>query len=545
MSEGIDRARDAFDRQAWSHAYEQLSAAARDEPLEIEDLERLASAAYLVGRSDESCDVWARAHQECARLGEVARAARCAFWLAFSLLNNGELARGGGWVDRAQRLLDDRRLDCVEQGYLAYAASLRTVLTGDVIAAHAGFSRAAKMGERFHDAELTALARIGEGRCLIYLGEIARGVALLDEAMVAVGAREVSPIAIGDAYCTVIDGCSEMFDVRRAHEWTAALSHWCDTQPELVLYRGQCFVHRAEIMQLQGAWADALEELHEVSKRLADSAGQTVLAGAAYLRGELYRMRGDHENADTAYRRANEQGRDPQPGLALLRLAQGRVDAAHAAIRRALHEADDPFTRARLFLPYVEIVLAAQDVAAARTAADELATFTAAMSQPYLRALSAQVTGTVLLAEEDAQGALISLRRAWKGWRELDAPHYAACARVLIARACQVVGDDDGAEMELDAARSTFVELGAAPDVARTDTLSRMRARVAPGGLSTREVEVLVLVAQGETNRAIAYRLFISEKTVASHVSHIFTKLGLSSRSAATAYAFEHGLAQR
>jgi DNA-binding CsgD family transcriptional regulator len=545
MSEGIDRARDAFDRQAWSRAYEHLSMAAQVEPLEIEDLERLASAAFLLGRSEESSDVWARAHQECARLGEVARAARCAFWLAFSLLNNGELARGGGWVDRAQRLLDGRRLDCVEQGYLRYATSLRSVFSGDIDAAYTGFTQAGNMGERFRDAELTTLARIGEGRCLIYLGEMERGVALLDEAMVAVGAREVSPIAMGDAYCTVIDGCSEMFDVRRAHEWTAALGHWCDAQPELVLYRGICLVHRAEIMQLQGAWADALDELHDVDKRLAGGASDTVRAAAANLRGDLHRLRGEHEHAEAAYRSASEQGRDPQPGLALLRLAQGRLDAAQAAIRRVLHESDDPFTRARHILPYVEIVLAGQDVSAARTAADELATFASTMNQPYLRALSAQVTGTVLLAEQDPRGALVSLRRAWMGWRELDAPHHAACVRVLIARACQTLGDDEGAEMELDAARSVFADLGAAPDVARTDALSRVGPRVAPGGLSTREVEVLALVAQGITNREIAHRLFISEKTVASHLSHIFTKLGLSSRTAATAYAYEHGLAQR
>ena len=239
VGEGIEQGRDAFDRQAWGSAYEHLSTAALEEPLEVDDLERLAAAAYLAGLGEESSKLWAQASQECARIGEVARAARCAFWLAFALLNGGELARGGGWIDRAQRLLDQRRLDCVEQGYLRYGAALRAVFSGELAAALAGFHEAAGMGERFQDVELTTLARISEGRCLIYSGDVAGGVALCDEAMVAVEANEVSAIATGDAYCTVIEGCRELFDVARAREWTAALSRWCDAQPELVLYRGQ------------------------------------------------------------------------------------------------------------------------------------------------------------------------------------------------------------------------------------------------------------------------------------------------------------------
>ncbi|MBA2326755.1 MAG: DNA-binding response regulator [Actinobacteria bacterium] len=542
MSEGIDRGRDAFDRQAWGRAYEHLSAASRDEPLEVADLERLASAAYLVGRSAESSDLWARAHQECARIGEVARAARCAFWLGFALLNSGELARGGGWVDRAQRLLDARKLDCVEQGYLRYAAALRAVFSGDVATAGTGFGEAVGIGERFRDPELTTLARIGEGRCLIYLGEIRRGVALLDEAMVAVGASEVSAIATGDAYCTVIEGCHELFDIRRTHEWTAAFSHWCEGQPELVLYRGECLVHRAEVLQLRGAWSDALEEVERALARIADPAGPRILGAATYVRGELHRLRGEFVDAERAYRAASDVGREPQPGVALLRLAQDRVDVADAAIRRSLHEAEDPITRARMLGPYVEIVLAAGDVDAARVASDELAVLAAELNQPFLDALTAHMTGMVLLALEDPTGALVALRRAWTGWRDIQAPHEAARARVLIALACRALGDADGSEMELDAARSAFAELGAAPDVAWADSLSGVAPGKPPGGLTAREAEVLALVAQGKTNRQIADQLVISEKTVASHLSHMFTKLDLPSRTAATAYAYENGL---
>jgi hypothetical protein len=226
------------------------------------------------------------------------------------LLNNGQLARGGGWVDRAQRLLDKRKLKCVEHGYLGYAAALRSVFSGDVEVARAGFSQAARIGERFRNPEITTLARIGEGRCLVYLGEVAKGVALLDEAMVAVGAGEVSPIATGDAYCTVIEGCQETFDVRRAYEWTAALSQWCESQPELVLYRGQCLLHRAELMLLRGGWTDALDEAERACGRLADGVGHPALGAASYLRGELHRLRGELTEAEHSYRTANDVGRD-------------------------------------------------------------------------------------------------------------------------------------------------------------------------------------------------------------------------------------------
>lgn len=540
MGEGIERGRDAFDRQAWRSAYQHLSTAAQDELLEVDDLERLAAAAYLAGLGEESSELWAQASQECARIGDVARAARCAFWLAFALLNGGELARGGGWIDRAQRLLDQRRIDCVEQGYLRYGAALRAVFSGQLAAALAGFHEAAGMGERFQDVELTTLARISEGRCLIYAGEVAAGVALLDEAMVAVEAREVSAIATGDAFCTVIEGCRELFDVARAREWTAALSRWCAAQPELVLYRGQCLVHRAEILRLRGAWDEALDEVDRALARLAKPMSPRILGAAAYTRAEIHRLRGDFAAAEDSYREAAEHGHEPQPGLALLRLAQGRTDVATAAIRRAEQEAEDPLNRATLLGPYVEIVLAAGDVDAAQSAAEELALLTTELRQPYLDAVVAHATGMVHLAAGDPRTGLVMLRRAWRGWHHLEAPYEAARSRVQIALACRALDDADGADMELDAAKAAFETLGAIPDAAAVTRASGGEQR--PGGLTARELEVLALVAKGSTNRQIAVQLVISEKTVASHVGHILTKLGLSSRSAATAYAYEHGL---
>lgn len=541
MGDGIGRAREAFNRRAWRRAFDELSAAAAAEPLEVDDLERLASAAYLAGFSDESRSAWISAHEKCARVGDVARAVRCAFWLAFALLNAGDLARGGGWVDRAQRLLDDRKIDCVERGYLRYAAALRAAFAGDARAGHQAFHAAAEIAVLFHDPELAALARIGEGRCLIWLDRVDEGVALLDEGMVAIEANDVSAIAIGDAYCTAIEGCTELFDVRRAHTWTAALSRWVDSQPELMLYRGQCLIHRAEMLYLRGDWDAAVDHIETAYRHLADQVGKRSLGAAAYLKGELHRVRGQDRAAEAEFQLANELGHDPQPGLALLRLANAKVEAAAASIRRAYHEAGDPISRARLAGGYVEITLAIGDVAAARSAADELGAVAGRLGLPLPTAQHLQVEGTVLLAENQPEPALSALRPALAVWRELDAPYEAARTRVLLAAACRAVGDDDGAEMELASAIPVFDRLNAVRDAAAARGGSQLAAR-SPSGLTRREEEVLAHIAKGLTNRQIAERLVVSEKTVATHVGHILTKLGLPSRAAATAYAYEHDL---
>lgn len=541
MGDGVGRARDAFNKQAWRQAYDELSAAAVTEPLEVDDLERLASAAYLAGLSDESRSAWISAHEKCAHVGDVARAARCAFWLAFALLNAGDLARGGGWVDRAQRLLDDRKIDCVERGYMRYAAAMRATFSGDVRTGYEAFHAAAEIGVLFHDPELAALARIGEGRCLIYLDRVAEGIALLDEGMVAIEANDVSAIAIGDAYCTAIEGCTELFDVRRAHTWTAALSRWVDGQPELMLYRGQCLIHRAEMLYLRGDWDAAADQIEQAYRRLADPVGHPALGAAAYLKGDLHRLRGQDRAAEADFQLASELGRDPQPGLALLRLATGKVEAAAASIRRAYHEAGDPISRARLAGGYIEITIASGDVAAARSAADELGTVAGMLEQPLPTALHLQVLGAVLLAEDQPAPALSALRQALAGWRELDAAYEAARTRLLIAAACRAVGDNDGAEMELAGAIPVFDRLSAVRDGAAARAGLHLAAPPS-SGLTSREEEVLVHIAKGLTNRQIAERLVVSEKTVATHVGHILTKLGLPSRAAATAYAYEHGL---
>lgn len=518
-----------------------MSAAAVVEPLEVDDLERLASAAYLAGLSDESRSAWINAHEKCAHVGDIARAVRCAFWLAFALLNGGDLARAGGWIDRAQRLLDDRKIDCVERGYLRYASAMRATFSGDVSAGYEAFHAAAEIDVLFHEPELAALARIGEGRCLIYLDQVDEGVALLDEGMVAIEANDVSAIAIGDAYCTVIEGCNELLDVGRAHAWTASLSHWVDGQPELMLYRGQCLLHRAEMLYLRGDWDAAADQIEQACRRLAQPIGHPALGAAAYLKGDLHRVRGQDRAAEAEFRLASELGHDPQPGLALLRLATGRVEAATAAIRRAYREAGDPMSRARLAAGYVEITLAAGDVADARSAADELGTVSSALGRLLPTALHLKALGAVLLAEDQPEPAQTALRQALAGWREMDAAYEAARTRMLIAAACRAVGDNDSAEMELAGAIAVFDRLDAVRDAAAARAELHFAAPPS-SGLTSREEEVLAHIAKGLTNREIAERLVVSEKTVATHVSHILTKLGLPSRTAATAYAYEHGL---
>jgi DNA-binding CsgD family transcriptional regulator len=485
-----------------------------------EDLERLATDAYLLGRQDDYVRLLDQAHRRHLEAGRPLAAVRCAFWIGVTLAQRGEAGHASGWLAGARRLLEREGGDHVERGYLLLPVAFEQRRSGDWEAAAATAAEAAEVGERFGDRDLFALAAHEQGHVLVRNGRLREGFELLDEAMLAVTAGEASPIVTGIVYCGVILACQEAYEVRRAQEWTAALTRWCESRPDLVAFTGRCLVHRAEILELRGAWPEALEEVRR--------AGERGEPEAFYRAGEVHRLRGELEAAEDAYREASRRGRQPQPGLALLRLAQGRPDAATGAIRRVLAETFEAATRAGLLPAYVDIMLAVGDLDAARAGSAELDAFTHGHDGGALEAMAAHARGAVSLATDDPQGALGPLRRAALIWQELDAPYHAARARRLIGLACRALGDEDAAALELESAQEALAALTARPTPA--------------GGLTGREVEVLRRLAAGATNKQIATELVVSEHTVHRHVSNIFAKLGVSSRAAATAYAFRHGL---
>jgi DNA-binding CsgD family transcriptional regulator len=535
----VEGARAAFRRRAWDEAYAGFRAC---DDLEPADLDALAETAHWRGLARETVEGYTAAYRAHLDAGAHRRAALSGFMLAVHLRIQGEGAQADGWMARAQRLLADAE-EGPEHGYPLYleTAGLMGV---DLEAALASAHRMQELGRRHGDDTLTALGVFFEGRALIKLARVVEGRALLDEAMVSALSDQLQPMWTGAIYCGLLDACHELVDLRRAAEWTQATKAWCSPLPVASLYPGICRIHWAEVLQVQGAWEEAEAEALDACADMAEI-DVFVVADGYYEVGEVRRRRGDLAGAEEAYAKAHELGRDPQPGLALLRLAAGNVAAAGLSIAGALAASTGShLERAPLYAAQAEIALAAGDLELARTSAAEVTHTAERFQSPGLLAAAARVAGAVALAEGQSVTALSTLRLACTRWGELDAPYEQARSRLLLSQAYALMGDQDAADRERAAARSCFERLGAALDLEVLDGADGGPAAAGPAtNLSARELEVLRLVAQGKTNRDIAAELCLSEKTVARHLSNIFAKMGVGSRSAATAFAFANGLA--
>lgn len=529
----------------WASTYHTLQAGPL-ESLDAVDLERLAVASYLIGDDDQCAASWEAAHRRHAASGNGPEAARCSFWLAFSLMMRGQMAQAGGWLGRTQAMIGDGPV-CSASGYLLIPALLGALDSGEPGTARDLAVQAGKIATDFADPDLAAFACLAEGQALVGLGQLAEGTSRFDEVMLAVSTGEVGPVVSGVVYCAVILECMQMFDLQRAGEWTKALHAWCEDQPELVPYRGQCLVHRSQLQQADGEWQDAVATIATACRRLSEPP-HPALGMAHYQEAELHRLIGSFDEAAAAYGQASALGHEPMPGLALMALARGDIEAAAAGIRRALDETPQRMHRPMLLAAAVDILREAGELTAARAAADELRDISLVSASEVLRAMAGQAIGAVTLAEGDASAALVILRETRSTWTHLQMPYEAARTSVLLGLGRLAVGDRSSAELELKNARSVFASLRAKPDLDRLQSL-RARAgmdsgsaRSGPADLSARELEVLAHVARGKTNREIAAALTISQHTVSRHLENIFTKLGVTGRAAATARAYEHNL---
>ena len=532
----VERGRESFARGDWAAAYDAWCGADVD-GLAPPDLADLATAAELLGHHDVAVAARQREFRQHQDLGDARAAVRAAFHLAMSSATHGEPALSAGWTARAEALLEETGTECAEAGWVAFLRMFAHLNRGDLAAASEQADLATQAGRRHHDADLVAMGLTGQGRLRLYAGRIAEGLACLDEAMVRVVAGECTPVCAGHVYCTAIEGCQEISDFGRVAEWTSALERWCADQPGLLLFTGQCALHRGQLLRLHGDWGGALDELHLAAERYREVGSPDAVGLTARESGDVLRLRGDLDAADAAYQQAADHGCDPQPGLALLWLSRGQDAAALAAIERLLDGAGGVVERCRVLPAAVDVLLAAGQVDRARVAADELSTL--ACSEP-LTAVAAECSGAVELAAGDPTGALPFLRKAGQLWVRASAPYDVARVGVLVGRALARLGDDAGSRRELEAARDCFRRLGARPPAEEVSAL--LAPAALPAGLTAREVEVLRLVAGGRTNPQVAAELVLSEKTVARHLSNIFAKLDVGSRTAATAFAYEHGL---
>lgn len=540
LTEDLVAARSAYAAHRWADARAGFLTARALGPLSADDMSALAEATWWEGAIDESLSACEEAYRLYLHGEEPLHrpAAMLAMDIGLSWYLRGEEAMGSGWLSRAHRLLEDQP-ECVEQGYLQSLQIDEALAHGDVTAAIEMARAVVTIATKYGDETLTAYALVGEGIAMIRQGRVGDGLAVLDEAMLPVVAGRVRPTFAGSIYCQLMSVCHDLADMRRAQQWTDATARWCEGFSDAVMFLGICRAHRAQLLQIRGRWAEAEEEIERVCVELAEM-NVVAIGLAIYELAEVRRLRGDLTGAEAAYAEAHRHGRDPQPGLALLWLAQGRHDVALEALRAVESSAPDRLARTRLWEALVDVALAAGDLATARKASDDLYAAAATYASSGLVAAATMARGQVRLAEGDAAGAVESLQDALRRWQDLGAPYRVARVRVLLARALGSQGSEQAAAMELDAARAAFAQLGVA-DPEPAGGPERSPAPL-PGGLTAREAEVLGLVARGMTNREVAAALVLSEKTVARHLANLYPKLGVATRTAAAAFAHDHGL---
>ena len=530
-------ARKAYERREWVAAYQALSDLDETE-LKAEDFLALATTAYLLGRRNDCVHALQRAYQAGLESGDRLTATRAAYLMTITLWQAGELAVGNGWHARAGRLLDELDADVAERGYLHDLDMMGHILAGEFAEAFPLAPQITDCGRHFDEPDLLALGLHAEGRLMLYSGSVADGLGRMDEALAGVMAGGVTPITAGRVYCSTIEACQEVSDYGRAGAWTHALTTWCENQPGLVAFTGQCATHRGQLLRLHGAYADAVEELQRAVDRYQAVGGDPALGLAHYELAETHRLRGDYDHAEAAYTRASEHGHPCQPGRALLWLARGQPDAASAAIRRLLAELEDPVHRSQVLAAAVEVLLASGDTDGAAQLCEELRMIGDSFGCTALQASGQYAVAIAELAQGAPEPALQAARRAVAGWSQLSAPYEVGRSRRAVGQALRLLGDEESAVADLSAARKTFADLGTGP--AEQETAALLGEEKRPGGLSPREVQVLRLVAAGRTNPEIAAELVLSEKTVSRHLSNIFTKLNVGSRTAAAAFAYEH-----
>ncbi|MDQ4097034.1 MAG: LuxR C-terminal-related transcriptional regulator [Actinomycetota bacterium] len=502
------------------------------------ELDRLGESLFWLDRPDDSIAVLGRAFTAHVADGDHAGAAMAAWQLFYDHALVGEMALGNGWLERARREASQAE-DPAVAGFVAVAESDFAAGAGALEDAVTHAERAVKLGRTTGHANLTAMALQANGRALVACGRLDDGITALDEAMVAVVNRELTPLFTGWVYCNALSTCHDLADLTRAIEWSDSAMRWCDDLREGRLYPGICRLHVVELAMLRGTWESAAAMAQQACDEL--SSHDPRYAGEAhYLIGELHRMAGDLDLGEEAFTRAHQLGRVPQPGLGRVRLAQGRLDAAVNGLRLALEPPPlAPLRRTELLAALTEAHLAVGDTDAASAVAAAMADVVVGAASVYLDAVKRTTQAQVLLARDDALAACRCAGEAVARFHALGLPYDEARAREIRGAAARVIDELDTAQLELTAAHDTYQRLGAEPDERR---VAALLGEPPPSPLSSREIEVLRLVARGGTNKEVAGELVVSEHTVARHLSNIYTKLGVGSRSAATAWAYERSL---